>query len=229
MGKTVGIIGTIFLMFSVVGATLGVRLFIGGFTAGDFLGAIITFALGYFIVFLSIVFSNLGWVLILASLYSFSKVYSESGIFRRALLSTILYIVGTIIGTIVIFGRGFFSKILGVPEGDFIGVAPYSWLVFFVLASYFIYRSLSLLAARSGKTLFRTAGILLLASACLLLLAGIVTAAMYSIGGQQTVISMRNIIISTIFIGLFLEFISLMALAIAFYTVKPPQYWRLGV
>ncbi|MDM7274767.1 MAG: DUF996 domain-containing protein [Thermoprotei archaeon] len=224
-----GVIGGAIIILCMVGVAIGIILGIIGVRSGGFLAIIVYVSFGFVLGYLSIVFSCLGWILVLISLYMLSRFYGEGGIFRNALYFTILYIVGIAVGTIAIFGWRFISEIFGLTEGGALGAAPVLWLVFFALASYFMYMSLSFLAWHSGVTLFRAAGALLLIGALLeLILTGILV-----LGGalaeglipRQLIPLMAQVLLLGLLLGLLVLTASAIFLTMGFLKVKPFRQW----
>lgn len=137
--------------------------------------------------------SLVGWVLLIASLYLFSRVYSEDRIFYYAIYSVVSIVGGVILAVILLFtGAALFKVLIGIL---FIIAAFIAFIGGTILMGYFTYKSLNLLAEKPGKELFRTAGILMLVAAITLI----------------------------IFIGMLFELLGAIVLTIAFYTLKPPQ------
>lgn len=172
----------------------------------------------------------IGLILVLIALNGLANYYSERGIFNNALYGILAAIVGVAIsvGILVTAGLEFlravgidlatlsdpaaFSRIdwtgLLTPENvlPYIAVAALGLVVlfvFFVLSAFFIRRSLSLTAAKTGVGLFSTAGLLLLVGAILII----------------------------IVIGFLLMFIAMILLIVAFFQIRaqpaappaPPQ------
>lgn len=138
----------------------------------------------------------IGWVLVIVSLYFSSRVYGEGGIFRYAIYS-VASIVGGIILALVLAIIGIVFAIKGAAPLTgvfFIIVAIVTILASIVLMGYYMYKSLSLLAEKSGEPLFKAAGITMLIAAVTMI----------------------------ILVGVLVELVGAIILAIAFYTLKPP-------
>jgi len=165
-----------------------------------------------------------GIILVLVSLYMFSKIYAEPRIFRDALISVIAVIAGAIVATllvIILVGVAFIREVRsGFPGGaspevsidamlgSFI-VAALVVLVAYAISAFFWYRALNTLSRASGEGLFRLAG-LLYAINVLLTAIGVIT---------------LIILIGVIFLifGVIAWLGSWIALAIAFSSLKQPQ------
>ncbi len=126
--------------------------------------------------FLGILAGPAAMVLLLVSYHFFSKVYEKPGIFKNALIGTIVPIVANIIGGIIIgisVGSAAFSP---SPEsleaGNFeqitsilfeSGATILGGLIILagsIIGFYFLFQGLKILAEQSGVKLFRTAGLL---------------------------------------------------------------------
>lgn len=166
-----------------------------------------------------------GAILVLAALKGFADYYKEMGIFNNALYSLITAILGVIL-VVVIFIFAFAGLLtaldvtiqnpqdlaqLGTVLANFDWQANMGVLlsfagtiflglvvlfVFVLITAIFLRKSLNLTAARSGVGMFHTTGLLLLIGA----------------------------ILTIIIIGIFLIWISVLLLAIAFFSMRPsPQ------
>lgn len=170
--------------------------------------------------------SLIGAIIVLIALKGFADYYREAGIFNNALYAIITAIVGGIatIGLVVVAFVDLFVELgiqignieswslLGENLGDifsnatnfdfilrFAGIIILALVVLFVfliITSFFLRRSLKLMAAKTGVGLFGTTGTLLLIGAVLIILLGL---------------------------GIFLMWISILLLAIAFFSIKPQQ------
>lgn len=138
-------------------------------------------------------FSIIGWALIIASLYRFSRVYGENRMFYYAIFSVVSIVGCTILAILLLL---FLATALPKASTSFIMIPPL--IVFisgFILMGFFMYRALDLLAEKTGEDLLRTASILMLIAAVTLV----------------------------VFIGIIFELGGAIALTIAFQKLKPPQ------
>ncbi|MFN4045910.1 MAG: DUF996 domain-containing protein, partial [Acidilobaceae archaeon] len=136
-----------------------------------------------------------GEALIVLSLYKFSKLYQEEAMFRYALYFIAAILVGNILSSLA--GAAALSALAGASISDFMGFALLVIViavVALIIAYYFLYKSLGLLAEKSGEGLFRIAGILMLVGAVTLI----------------------------IVIGFLLFIAGIIALIIAYINIKPP-------
>lgn len=179
-----------------------------------FLGPLLSFAYGF-----ASLISLVGFILVVIALHSFADHYKEAGIFSNALYGFIAGIVGCVV-SVGVFVATALSIItdLGIADWtsatewtdalaaetafgiliDLIAAAIVAVVILFVftIITAWLYRkSLSLLASKSGVGLFGTAGLLLL------------------IGAVLTIIA----------IGIFLVWISLLIVAIAFFSMRPTE------
>jgi uncharacterized membrane protein len=164
-----------------------------------------------------------GIILVLAALYGLADAYKERGIFNNALYGSIIGIAGVAIIVAVIFLTlvSFLQTIFPSWNGDWTTlqninpadvatninlntVGPFiaSFLIALVLlfliaiaVAFFYRKSYNLLASKTGTGLFRTAGTLLLVGA----------------------------IFTIIILGLILIWISMLLLAIAFFSMRTQQ------
>jgi len=176
--------------------------------------------------FIGVLFSILGLagiIAILVSLYFFSKIYAEPGIFRNALIAIIIAVVVFIIVVplfaLLGFALGAASAITDdAISGAFIGtigtilgivIAILIALPAAAISAFFWYRALNTFSRASGEGLFRLAG-LLYAISVLLFAIGVITSI---------------ILIGFLFslLGGIAALASFGALAIAFYNLKQPQ------
>ncbi|UCD97234.1 MAG: DUF996 domain-containing protein [Candidatus Bathyarchaeota archaeon] len=181
-----------------------------------FLGPLLTFVNAF-----GGLLSLIGFILVLISLHSFAGIYGESGIFNNALYGFITGVVGGVIsvGVFVITALSLLSD-LGVTDWtnvtewtdlfateaaafgfimDLITAVITALIVLFVFAiitAWLYRRSLSMLSSKSGVGMFGTAGLLLLIGAVLIIAIGI---------------------------GLILVWISILLVAIAFFSMKPME------
>jgi len=168
----------------------------------------------------------IGLILVMVALYNIASYYTERGIFNNALYGLIAAIVGGVVAVGTIFlsvltsltdflyamfpdWNGDWTSISGLtpdPTNLSLGaIVPFLtglfaallilW-VFAIIATFFIRRSMISLSAKSGVGLFSTAGLLMLIGAVLIIALGI---------------------------GLLLIWISMLILAIAFFTMKPQE------
>jgi uncharacterized membrane protein len=168
----------------------------------------------------------IGLILVMVALYNFGSYYAERGIFNNALYGLIAGIVGGVIaaGTVILSVLTSLTDFLYTLYPDWNGdwaalsgltpdtanltldaIVPFLtglfaallilW-VFAIIAAYFTRRSLISLSAKSNVGLFSTAGLLMLIGAVLIIALGI---------------------------GLLLMWISLLILAVAFFTMKPQE------
>ena len=128
-----------------------------------------------------------GVILIYLSMKNFAEYYKDDSIRQNMLTGAIFWIIGIIMSGIgILFGLTIIGIFIAIPL--FIVAA-----IFELLMVIYVRRALHTLAGRSGVTLFRTAGTLLLVGAIL-----------------------------TIFvIGAFFMFIAYILLAVAFFSLKP--------
>lgn len=161
-----------------------------------------------------------GLIMVLAALYGLAGVYREQGIFNNAILGTAIGVGGiVIIGVAVFFTlidflkaiipgwTGDWTSLQNVNPADisanitFQTIQPFitsflvALLLLFVIAvavAFFFRRSFILVANKTGTSLFATTGLLLLIGA----------------------------IFTIILIGLLLIWISMLILAIAFFTIR---------
>jgi len=191
--------------------------------------AIVSVVLGL-IPWIGLLFSLLGlagFILVLVSLYMFSKIYAEPRIFRDALISVIVGIAGLIVAIlllIILLGAAFASEVRSgfpappreAPPEVSIAAIFGTAIVFILVAlaasaisAFFWYRALNTLSRVSGEGMFRTAGLL------------------YAIGVLLAIISIFTWIILLGFLFILLSFIvvfvSWIVLALAFYNIKQPQ------
>ncbi len=168
----------------------------------------------------------IGLILVMVALYNLASYYTERGIFNNALYGLIAAIVGGVVAVGTIFlsvltsltdflyamfpdWNGDWTSISGLtpdPTNLSLGaIVPFItglfaallilW-VFAIIATFFIRRSMISLSAKSGVGLFSTAGLLMLIGAVLIIALGV---------------------------GLLLIWISMLILAIAFFTMKPQE------
>jgi uncharacterized membrane protein len=161
----------------------------------------------------------IGLILVLISMKGLADHYGEQGIFNNALYGVIIAIVGIVIFFgIVVFAAFELLTALGIPPASWTDIAilqQIDWsalidfsmftdfivtivasivvlFVFAILTAIFVRKSLSLVSAKSGVGLFGTTGLLIL------------------IGAVLTIIA----------IGLILIWISMLLLAVAFFSLK---------
>jgi len=168
----------------------------------------------------------IGLILVMVALYNFASHYREGGIFNNALYGLIIGIVGgvisiaTVIITVLTSLTDFLHALFPDWNGDWTAlsgltpnpsnlsldnITPFLAGIFvvliilwasFIIAMFFVRRSLGTLSAKSGVGLFSVAGLLLLIGAVLIIVFGI---------------------------GLILIWISALLLAIAFFQIRPQQ------
>ncbi|MEM3162155.1 MAG: DUF996 domain-containing protein [Candidatus Bathyarchaeia archaeon] len=131
-----------------------------------------------------------GMVLVLIALKGLAEYYREADIFRNALYGIIMYIIGVVVASVIslvaIFG-GILSRMASAtasvigPESiavTFLGafvIAVVIMFVFYLVGVLLLRKSLEMLSAKSGETLFNTAGLLLLVGAILtIILIGVI-------------------------------------------------------
>jgi len=166
-----------------------------------------------------------GVILVLFALHGLANFYADRSIFNNAIYGVIAGIVGVIVAvavavfTVLTSLRDFLYEVFPGWNGDWTalqGLTPNTnvdptailpflagilvvivvvW-IFAIIAAFFIRRSLKTLSVRSSVGLFGTAGLLLLVGAALVIIFGL---------------------------GLLLIWISALILAIAFFTMKPPE------
>lgn len=164
------------------------------------------------------ILSLIGLILVLVAAKGFADFYKEGGIFNNALYAIIITIVGAVAAVAVAFVVlvSFFSELgltlMNVQDwsslsgvdwqsvvnmnllGQFIGGVVGVLVIVWIIAivaAIFVRRSLGLLSAKTGVGMFGTTGLLMLIGAAIPLL------------------------------GLILIWISLLLLAVAFFSVKP--------
>ncbi len=125
-------------------------------------------------------------VLLLFSHYYFSKVYEKPGIFKNALIGTVITVATNVVGVILLVvavGSAAFSLSGGAME-DFgfqevqkilfeSGLSIFAGIIMLaglIAGYYFIYQSLISLASESGVKYFKTAGLLYFIGSILILL-----------------------------------------------------------
>lgn len=175
---------------------------------------------------LSAIINVLGWAFIIASLYVFSRFYGEGGIFRNAIYFMIPYVIVRVID--FIFAAIFLSDItkfifetMGYERFfSVLRVSTIVNLVFTILAGFFIYRSLSFLAGKSGEGLFRVAGILLLIGAAVSIIF-IGELILFRVAGISLSIYVRE---SVRLVEKLISIMGIIVLAAAFYKVKLPAH-----
>ena len=118
------------------------------------------FNLGFYVQFPFL--SILGWLILMASLYFFSRIYNEDGIFMYAIYSVASIVIGVFVA--------FFTFILGASSEIYVVVFFAMLAVVILLAScilmgYFIYKSFSLLGEKSGEPQFKIAGAMMFIAA----------------------------------------------------------------
>lgn len=176
-----------------------------------------------------------GIILVLVSLYLFSKIYAEPRIFRDALIAVIVFIAGFIVAILLLlilillgvtFVREVRSSFLGTSSevslifGTDLG-SILVFLVAFAISAFFWYRALNTLSRVSGEGLFRLAGLLCLIGV-LLLVIGVFT--LVILVGFLFLIVLGSLIgLPLILLGVIAWLVSWIVLAIAFYNVKQPQ------
>jgi uncharacterized membrane protein len=167
------------------------------------------------------VLSLIGIILLLIAAKGLANFYNEGGIFNNALYGTVLSIVGVVAFVGILFYSllslfsgwttigagdltGFLSSITDVTGfaslafGDILGflsgiiIALVILFIFVVIAAVFFRKSMGLTAKKTGVGLFGTAGMLILIGA----------------------------ILTIIIIGVFLLWISLLLIAIAFFQIR---------
>ena len=169
-----------------------------------------------------------GWILSLAGLImaligfkGFADYYNEAGIFNNALFAVIAGIVGVVaVAAVVVIGAAGFLTAIGINIADWTNAASWSAIdpstisfevimqflvyvvvalvvafVFVLIAAILLRKSLGLLSSKTGVGLFGTTGLLLLIGA----------------------------ILTIVVIGVLLIWISMLLLAVAFFSVKPQQ------
>lgn len=154
------------------------------------IGPLISFAYG-----LGGLVGFIGLILLLIGLKGFADYFKEGGIFNNWLYGIIIMIVGAVIAVVVFvvgviaslasIGFGSIQDIINDPSGFaayFADVAHFDTIlgfiwglvaalvifwILFIVAAFFIRRSLSSMSAKSGVGLFGTAGLLILIGAVL--------------------------------------------------------------
>lgn len=171
----------------------------------------------------------IGAILVLVALYGFARIYKESGIFDNALYGIIAGVVGVVLSVIIAIVvilpniRDFLVKLYPSWNGDWSTISSFSGMtpntnnisfgdvipfitaailvfvtlwVFAIIATFFLRRSLKQLSAKANVGLFSTTGLLFLLGAVLVIVFGL---------------------------GLLLIWIAALVLAIAFFTMRPPE------
>ncbi|MDM7275048.1 MAG: DUF996 domain-containing protein [Thermoprotei archaeon] len=165
--------------------------------------------LGAALMIASVVLTPVSWlvgaVLVLLSLYYLGQAYGVRSIFDYALYGLIFAFVPAFLVPLMIVGFfGFMPMFMPMhmpgnwPFAPFAGFWILVFLVVFVmlvLSGFFFYRSMDVLASRSGVELFRVAGMLTLIGAATLIL---------------------------FLLGFILILASWVILAVAFYSLKKP-------
>jgi len=189
-----------------------------------------------------------GFILVLVSLYLFSKIYAEPRIFRYALISSVVLLAGLIIVAIFLYlliieGVVFAIEFLGavarirapseVSTAAILGILLGTILVssaVSAIAVFFWYRALNTLSRVSGEGLFRLAGLLYVIVVPLVIIGVFIgaTGLIASIrAGSTGLANLFDIIMQVGFLfivyGVMILFASFLVLAIAFYNVKQPQ------
>ncbi len=135
----------------------------------------------------------IGAILLLVALKVLADHYGKDSIFTDALVATILGIIGPVILIVAMFVIGMPFSVFGAPPTILtLGALIVVYLIA-VLSSWLFKRALYDLSNVSGEGLFRLAGLLLFIGAILLIALGI---------------------------GVFIMFIAMIILAIAFFTFK---------
>jgi len=167
------------------------------------------------------VLSLIGLILAFMGFKGFADYYKEAGIFNNALYAVIAGIVGVVaVATVVVVGLAEFATALGFNIADWTNAAAWASIdpttisfsvimqfivyilvalvvafVFVLVAAILLRKSLGLLSSKTGVGLFGTTGLLLLIGA----------------------------ILTIVFIGIFLVWISMLLLAVAFFSVRTQQ------
>ena len=165
--------------------------------------------------------SLVGLILVLMGFKGFADYYKEAGIFNNALYAVIVGIVGVVaVAAVVVIGMAGFLTAIGFNMADWANAASWSSIdpttisfdvvmqflvyvvvalvvafVFVLITAILLRKSLGLLSSKTGVGLFGTTGLLLL------------------IGAILTIIA----------IGIFLIWISMLLLAVAFFSVRTQQ------
>jgi len=151
-------------------------------------------------------------VLLLFSHYYFSRVYEQPGIFKNALIGTIITVATNVLGVILLVvavGSAAFSLSGGSTEGFEIqkvqeilfesGLTIFAGIIMLaglIVGYYFIYQSLISLANESGVKHFKTAGLL------------------YFIG---------SILILLLFLGFLVIFVAWILHIVAYFSIQPEE------
>jgi uncharacterized membrane protein len=166
--------------------------------------------------------SLVGAILVLIALKGFADYYREAGIFNNALYAIITAVVGAVatIGVVFVAFVDLFAE-LGIQIADFqdgsrlgeifseatnfdvilrfAGIIILALVILFivlVITAFFLRRSLILMASKTGVGLFGTTGLMLLLGAVFTIIFGL---------------------------GILLFWISMLLLAIAFFSIRPQQ------
>jgi uncharacterized membrane protein len=167
------------------------------------------------------ILSLVGLILALIGFKGFADFYKEGGIFNNALYSVIAAIFGGVaVVAIAFIGLADFLMNIGINISDWTNAAAFSsidWMAigfdaigeflmyivvallvafaFLLITAILLRKSLGLLSSKTGVGLFGTTGLIILIGA----------------------------ILTIIVIGVFLIWISMLLLAVAFFSVKPQQ------
>ena len=157
--------------------------------------------IGSFIPFLGIV----GFIFMMFGLNALANYYKERGIFDKALWAVIFGVIGAVAAGFIMMAIMFSGSFLGFENGiganwaalfGGMAVALVVAFIFYILMAIYFRKSFDLLATKTGNSMFRTAGLLLLIGA----------------------------ILTIVFIGLVLIFVAWILLTIAFFSLPnaPP-------
>ena len=164
--------------------------------SGKNLGGIGSIFLVIPVPFLSIV----GIILVLIGMNNLSKAYNEPSIWKNTLWAVIFGIIGIVASGLTLFSLFFGGIFSAATFGAGTGIAGFFAgliiflvvaFIFYILEAIYIRRAFDTLANKSGVTLFRTGGLLLLIGA----------------------------VLTIILVGLFLIFIAWIIILVAFFQI----------
>jgi len=195
--KIIGLTGSLLAIMGIIGSLAGLSFFRLTFISGPgwSSGFMSPMHYPYPLAFYSTLswLSLAGWVLIIISLYLFSRFYGEPGIFSYILYSILAIISGFIL-SIILFMVGVVTLVILIGLLIMI-LALLAFYAGIIAGGYFAYTSLRLLSMKSREESFKYAGILLLISAILVIILPL---------------------------ALLFNIASLTVLAVAYYSLKPP-------
>ena len=168
--------------------------------SGKNLGGIGSIFLVIPVPFLSIV----GIILVLLGMNNLSKAYNDPTIWKNTKYAVIFGIIGIVGSGLALFSVFFGSILSGATFGAGVGLAGFFAgliiflvvaFIFYILEAIYIRKAFDSLATKSGVTLFRTGGLLLLIGA----------------------------VLTIVLVGLFLIFIAWILILVAFFQIPANQ------